>query len=37
VKQSLPVCLAPENQQHLRALVMGLRQLTDIRTAQLQS
>lgn len=35
VKQSPPVCLAPENQQHLRALVTRLRQLTDIRTAQL--
>jgi transposase len=35
VKQSPPACLAPENQQHLRALVTRLRQLTDIRTAQL--
>ena len=35
VKQSPPVCLAPQNQQHLRALVTRLRQLTDIRTAQL--
>ena len=35
VKKSPPVCLAPENQQHLRALVTRLRQLTDIRTAQL--
>ena len=35
VKNSKPVCLAPQNQQHLRALVTRLRQLTDIRTAQL--
>ena len=35
VKQSAPVCLAPQSQQHLRALVTRLRQLTDIRTAQL--
>ena len=35
VKKSQPTCLAPENQQHLRALVTRLRQLTDIRTAQL--
>jgi transposase len=35
VKQSRPVCLAPQNQQHLRALVTRLRQLTEIRTAQL--
>lgn len=34
VKKSPPVCLAPQNQQHLRALVTRLRQLTDIRTAQ---
>ena len=34
VKKSRPVCLAPQNQQHLRALVTRLRQLTDIRTAQ---
>ena len=34
VKRSRPVCLAPKNQQHLRALVTRLRQLTDIRTAQ---
>jgi transposase len=34
VKQSQPVCLAPRTQQHLRALVTRLRQLTDIRTAQ---
>jgi len=35
VKQSPPMCLAPHNQQHLRALVTRLRQLTEIRTAQL--
>ena len=35
VKQSPPACLAPQNQQQLRALVTRLRQLTDIRTAQL--
>lgn len=35
VKKSQPVCPAPQNQQHLRALVTRLRQLTDIRTAQL--
>ena len=35
VKQSRPVCLAPQNHQQLRALVTRLRQLTDIRTAQL--
>ena len=35
VKQSPPVCLAPQSQQHLRALVRRLRQLTEIRTAQL--
>ena len=35
VKQSPPVALAPQSQQHLRALVTRLRQLTDIRTAQL--
>lgn len=34
VKKSRPVCLAPQSQQHLRALVTRLRQLTDIRTAQ---
>jgi len=34
VKQSQPMCLAPRTQQHLRALVTRLRQLTDIRTAQ---
>jgi len=35
VKQSPPACLAPHNQQQLRALVTRLRQLTEIRTAQL--
>jgi transposase len=35
VKQSMPLCLAPASQQHLRALVTRLRQLTEIRTAQL--
>jgi transposase len=35
VKKSPPACLAPQSQQHLRALVTRLRQLTDIRTAQL--
>jgi len=35
VKQSPPLCLAPASQQHLRALVTRLRQLTAIRTAQL--
>jgi transposase len=35
VKKSTPLCLAPLNQQHLRALVTRLRQLTEIRTAQL--
>ena len=35
VKQSRPLALAPRSQQHLRALVTRLRQLTDIRTAQL--
>jgi transposase len=34
VKKSRPTCLAPPSQQHLRALVTRLRQLTDIRTAQ---
>ena len=34
VKQSQPACLAPRSQQHLRALVTRLRQLTDLRTAQ---
>lgn len=35
VKQSRPLCLAPASQQHLRALVTRLRQLTEVRTAQL--
>jgi transposase len=35
VKQSRPLCLAPASQQQLRALVTRLRQLTEIRTAQL--
>jgi transposase len=35
VKKSQPTCLAPKSQQHLRALVTRLRQLTDVRTAQL--
>jgi transposase len=35
VKRSRPVCLAPQSQQHLRALVTRLRQLTEVRTAQL--
>lgn len=35
VKGAHPVCLAPENQQHLRALVTRLRQLTDVRSVQL--
>jgi transposase len=35
VKKSQPACVAPKSQQHLRALVTRLRQLTDIRTAQL--
>jgi transposase len=35
VKKSQPACPAPKSQQHLRALVIRLRQLTDIRTAQL--
>lgn len=35
VKKSRPVALAPQNQQHLRALVTRLRQLTELRTAQL--
>src|SRR5215469_928070 len=35
VRQSSPVCLAPHNQQQLRALVTRLRQLPEIRTAQL--
>lgn len=35
VKKSRPLCLAPASQQHLRALVTRLRQLTEVRTAQL--
>jgi len=35
VKDPRPACLAPKNQQHLRALVTRLRQLTDLRTSQL--
>ena len=35
VKKSPPACLAPQSQQHLRALVTRLRQLTEVRTAQL--
>jgi transposase len=35
VKKSQPVCMAPENQQHLRALVTRLRQLTEMRASQL--
>ena len=35
VKKSRPTCLPPQSQQHLRALVTRLRQLTEIRTAQL--
>jgi transposase len=35
VKQSMPLRLAPHTQHHLRALVTRLRQLTQIRTAQL--
>jgi transposase len=35
VKNSMPLYLAPASQLHLRALVTRLRQLTDIRTAQL--
>ncbi len=35
VKKSPPACLAPPTQQHLRALVTRLRQLTEVRTAQL--
>jgi len=34
VRKSPAVSLAPQRQQHLRALVTRLRQLTDIRTAQ---
>jgi transposase len=35
VKKSQPLCLAPKTQLELRARVTRLRQLTDIRTAQL--
>ena len=35
VKQCPPACLAPRTQQRLRALVTRLRQLTEVRTAQL--
>ncbi len=35
VKQPQAATLAPENQQHLRALVTRLRQLTELRAAQL--
>jgi transposase len=35
VKKAQPLCLAPRSQQHLRALVTRLRQLTEVRTAQL--
>jgi transposase len=35
VKKSRPVCLAPDSQQHLRALVTRLRQLTEMRAVQL--
>jgi transposase len=35
VKQPPPACLAPASQQHLRALVTRLRQLTELRVAQL--
>jgi transposase len=35
VKRSMPMCLSPASQQLLRALVTRLRQLTEIRTAQL--
>ena len=35
VSKPRPACPAPKSQQHLRALVTRLRQLTDIRTAQL--
>jgi transposase len=34
-KKSRPLCLAPQTQQELRARVTRLRQLTEIRTAQL--
>ena len=35
VKRPKPVCLAPESQQHLRALVTRLRQLTEMRAVEL--
>ena len=35
VRKSKPLCLASRSQQHLRALVTRLRQLTEVRTAQL--
>jgi transposase len=35
IKNSQPLCLSPASQQHLRALVTRLRQLTEVRTAQL--
>ena len=35
VKKSAPLCLLPASQQRLRALVTRLRQLTQVRTAQL--
>jgi transposase len=35
VKNSPPLCLSPASQLHLRALVTRLRQLTEVRTAQL--
>ncbi len=34
-KKSQPLCLAPQTQLELRALVTRLRQLTEVRTAQL--
>jgi transposase len=35
VKKSRPMCIAPDSQQHLRALVTRLRQLTEMRAVQL--
>ena len=35
IKQPNPVTLAPQAQRHLRAMVTRLRQLTDVRTSQL--
>ncbi len=35
VQKSWPVCLAPQSQHLLRALVTRLRQFTDLRTARL--